>query len=404
MAQASRTRRSTGSETLEIPSGHLGPLGPCRFDIRPLTVLIGRQGTGKSLVAQVLYFFRGLSDLVHFDAATRRSDEPRAADPDMVILRIVNGLRSQRRSFASLTVPSVAIRWSSGSAASKSLSFEAQHETREIQPSKALRSAVAAILRKRRPPRSALFIPTERLFYTLALSPASMSVIGATIILELFSQFMEEAGRIQADWSDAGPDTEHGRWIREHLRSELGGEARRRGSSWRWSFGTSEDPRDIDLDMASSGQRANWPLMLLPQTLFSLRAAGELGEPFTIYVEEPEIHLHPTAERAIVEVLAYLVNSGFRVVITTHSLTVLYALNNLMLASSLTKSTLRDEIPVELRLDPENVAAYLLDDGGKVASLLDREQGMIDEQALGAVSDEMAGQMNRIFAEQARKR
>ena len=53
-------------------------------------------------------------------------------------------------------------------------------------------------------------------------------------------------------------------------------------------------------------------LMLLPQTLFSLRAAGELGEPFTIYVEEPEIHLHPTAERAIVEVLAYLVNSGFR--------------------------------------------------------------------------------------------
>jgi hypothetical protein len=37
-------------------------------------------------------------------------------------------------------------------------------------------------------------------------------------------------------------------------------------------------------------------------------------------------------------------------------------------------------------------------------SLLDREQGMIDEHALGAVSDEMAGQMNRIFAEQARKR
>jgi hypothetical protein len=403
MAQASRTKRSSGTETLEIASGSLGPLGPCRLDIRPLTVLIGRQGTGKSLVAQVLYFFRGLSDLVQFDAATRRPDELQATNPLMVILRIVNGLRSQRRSFASLTVPGVVVRWSSGTGASKNLSFETQHVTREILPSRGLQAAVAAILRKRRPPPSALFIPTERLFYTLALSPASMSVIGATIILELFAQFMEEAGRIQAGWNDAGPDTEHGRWIREHLRSELGGEACRRGSSWRWSFGSSEDPRDIDLDMASSGQRANWPLMLLPQVLFSLRAAGELGEPFTLYVEEPEIHLHPTAERAIVDVLAYLVNSGFRVVVTTHSLTVLYALNNLMLASSLAKDELRDEIPVELRLDPEKVSAYHLE-GDRVVSLLDREQGMIDEHALGAVSDEMAGQMNRIFAEQARKR
>jgi len=403
MAPASPTKRSNDSETLEIESGRLGPVGPCRLDVRPLTVLIGRQGTGKSLVAQTLYFFRGLSSLVHFDAATRRPDEEEATDPRMVVQRIVNGLRSHRRSFASLTIPSVAVRWSDGSDAARGLSFTAQHATREILPGEDLSAEVLAILGRRRPPSSALFIPTERLFYTLALSPASMSVIGATIILELFAQFMEEAGRIQSGWSDAGPDTEHGRWIREHLRAELGGEARRRGSSWRWSFGPSEAPRDIDLDMASSGQRANWPLMLLPQVLFSLRAAGELGEPFTLYVEEPEIHLHPTAERAVVEVLAYLVNAGFRVVITTHSLTVLYVLNNLMLASSLAEGTLREEIPGELRLDPEQVAAYLLEDGGKVVSLLDRAQGMIDERALGEVSDEMAGQMNRIFAEQARK-
>jgi hypothetical protein len=105
-----------------------------------------------------------------------------------------------------------------------------------------------------------------------------LSLIGATIILELFSQFMEEAGRIQSGWKDAGPDTDHGRWIRDCLRTELGGEARRRGSAWRWSFGTTDEIREIDLDMASSGQRANWPLMLLPQTLSSLRAAGELDE------------------------------------------------------------------------------------------------------------------------------
>lgn len=400
MAQPPRVKRGGDPETLEIKSGQLGPLGPCRLDIRPLTVLIGRQGTGKSLLAQLLYVFRGLPGLVHFDAATRRHDEPQATDPRMVFQRIVNGLRSQRRSFASLTVPSVEVAWSDST---EQLSFAADHATGRIQPDQTLQRAVATILSERRSPSNALFIPTERLFYTLALSPASMSVIGATIILELFAQFMEEVGRVQSSWTDAATDTEQGRWIRDRLRSELGGEARRSGAAWRWSFTVAGEPRDIDLDMASSGQRANWPLMLLPQVLFSLRAAGELGEPFTLYVEEPEIHLHPTAERAVVEVLAYLVNAGFRVVVTTHSLTVLYALNNLMLASSLAENELRDEIPLELRLAPEQVSAYLLDDRGEVRSLLDPEQGMIDEQALGSVSDEMAGQMNRIFAKQARK-
>ncbi|MEM9459087.1 MAG: AAA family ATPase [Myxococcota bacterium] len=355
--------------------------------------MIGRQGTGKSLVAQMLYLFRGLPSLVHFDAATRRSDEPQATDAAMVLQRVVDGLRSTRRSFASLTDPNATIEWSWETTR---FSFESRHDTRQIQPNEAMKAEVNSILKERRPLSSALFIPTERLFYTLALSPTSMTVIGATNILELFALFMEDAGRIQANWADAKPDTEDGCWIRDRLRSELGGEALRRGRSWRWSFLAGDQQKEIDLDMASSGQRANWPLMLLPQVLFSMRAAGELTEHFTLYVEEPEIHLHPTAERAVVQVLAYLVNAGFRVVVTTHSLTVLYVLNNLMLASSLEQSTLDQEIPIELRLHPEKVSAYLLHERGEIEELIDRGEGMMDEQALGAVADDIAGQMNRM--------
>jgi len=34
-------------ETLVIEKGSLGPVPPCRLEIRPMTVLVGPQGTGK---------------------------------------------------------------------------------------------------------------------------------------------------------------------------------------------------------------------------------------------------------------------------------------------------------------------------------------------------------------------
>ena len=173
-----------------------------------------------------------------------------------------------------------------------------------------------------------------------------------------------------------------------------------RGSAWRWEFDVEGKKRGLDLDMASSGQRANWPLSIIPQVLFSLRARGELAEAFTLYVEEPEIHLHPEAEHAIVEVLAYLVRNGIRVVLTTHSLTVLYTINNLLMASSLPSQELADEIPLEIRLRPDDVAAYHLKQDGSIERL-PTDKNTISEESLGSVADDLSLQMNRILAKQA---
>ena len=59
-------------QTLTIAEGPLGPLLPDRLEFAPFTVLIGKQGTGKSLLSQVLYLFNHLPYLVPYYAAKLR--------------------------------------------------------------------------------------------------------------------------------------------------------------------------------------------------------------------------------------------------------------------------------------------------------------------------------------------
>jgi hypothetical protein len=241
-------------ETLEIAGGGLGPVPPCTLALRPFSVFIGPQGSGKSLVAQVLYFFRAM--------------EGHAAE-------------------------------------------------------------------------AAIFVPTERLFYSQVRSPLAPRLMALPLTHMLFSAWMQRAAETIDAWKD-GPDTSPGRLVAELAREALGGEAYRRGKLWKWRFRSGRRQRTLDLDMASSGQRATAPLVLLAETLLSLRRRRRIDPGFTIYVEEPEIHLHPDAQVAIVEVLALMVRAGFRIVLTTHSLTILYALNNLVLAGDLPRQTTRD--------------------------------------------------------------
>ncbi len=85
-------------------------------------------------------------------------------------------------------------------------------------------------------------------------------------------------------------------------------------------------------------------------------------------------------------------------VITTHSLNVLYVLNNLLLASKLPSQKAADEVPTEIRLAPGLVAAYHLQLDGAVQPLHSGAGEGLDERALGAAADDLAAQMNRMHA------
>lgn len=50
----------------------LGPIKNLKIEIKPLTVLVGPQASGKSLAAQALYFFRTLRS--EFDQRYKREN------------------------------------------------------------------------------------------------------------------------------------------------------------------------------------------------------------------------------------------------------------------------------------------------------------------------------------------
>ena len=70
----------------------------------------------------------------------------------------------------------------------------------------------------------------------------------------------------------------------------------------------------------------------------------------TIILEEPEVHLYPEVQVSFVEEIAKLIESGYRVIVTTHSETIIDALSNLVIqAENKSENT---------ALDPENVGFW----------------------------------------------
>ena len=99
-----RPKRHTDRFT--ISSGALGPVPACELDIRPLTVFIGAQGTGKSLIAQTLYAFEELPFLMAQVSAERGARQRSSLE---LFRTILDRLRSSDRRFGTFASPNVNI-------------------------------------------------------------------------------------------------------------------------------------------------------------------------------------------------------------------------------------------------------------------------------------------------------
>jgi hypothetical protein len=382
---------------LSISQGPLGPIQPCAVEIRPFTVLVGKQGTGKSLLSQILYFFENLPYLAAYYGAalTRGANMPRPPTAGLLLSHALNNLRSSGQPLSTFVDEATRLSWEPGNGDHRlSLSLLRQRGTLLGKPLRRVRyrldAALRALVTRARtaplPRHEAIFIPAERVLYSQASGPTTFQLLSLPSTLLFFADLLQLAAKTVSTWDGGEPDTDEARWIARLAETALAGRATYRNDVWRWNVQRGKRALRFRIDMASSGQRANWPLVVLSQVLFSWRKTGQVAPPTTIYVEEPEIHLHPEAQVAMVKLLAFLVNHGFRVVVTTHSLTVLYALNNLVLASSLGRAP-HERIPEpEARLSPGAVAAYALEPDGTVHDIVDRETGFLSEVELGQVA------------------
>lgn len=163
------------------------------------------------------------------------------------------------------------------------------------------------------------------------------------------------------------------------------------------------DGRRISIANSSSGQQETLPLTIMLAALPFL-ASPPVGQ--TVYIEEPEAHLFPSAQRNIIELIATVFNSRkeqLQFFITTHSPYVLTALNNLLQAGLLYEESSEDiqhqleEIVSRYKsLDVEDLSAYVLSDG-KCNSIVCPDTGLIDARVIDSVSDELAIEFDQLL-------
>lgn len=164
------------------------------------------------------------------------------------------------------------------------------------------------------------------------------------------------------------------------------------------------DGRRINVANSSSGQQETLPLTIMLAALPFL-VAPRSGQ--TVYIEEPEAHLFPSAQRNVIELIATVFNyrkEKLQFFITTHSPYVLTALNNLLQAGILYEESSQDIlhqlekiVPRYKALTTSDLSAYVLANG-KCNSIICSDTGLIDAKVIDSVSDELAIEFDKLLS------
>lgn len=378
---------------------NLGPIREFTVEPRPLTVLIGEQATGKSLVAQFLYFFRSfkqhLSELYRPDLAESEGWQ------DAILGRMLDRLRGVPFSAfadgnATLRFGGAGVEWEIG----------IQEDSATCRSGPALRKEMSAWISEWETNKSALanpggtrqvFIPTERSVFTRLWNRAQ-SVLFAEhqpwpvrkfadhlgVAHSVYRTFYHSSGAEPAETNGSVGET-----FRKFQNLALAGEAcvpKKGPQVWQWKV-TGASGRVLPIEAVASGQMEAWPFFVIGGTF------GADKKPVDFYFEEPETHLHPRAQVEIMRAIVFLVNHGHRFVITTHSPFLLYVLNN-MIQRFLVYG---ENVPEgAIALDPEKVVAYRM--GAEPGTIMDREDtGLIDLNDLEKVAGELGGEFDRLL-------
>ena len=156
------------------------------------------------------------------------------------------------------------------------------------------------------------------------------------------------------------------------------------------------EKQSIELIQASSGQQEALPML---QTLAVLSIFSR--NTFT-FIEEPEAHLFPTSQANIMKLLSFLNNKGQNFFITTHSPYILSELNNYLYAQDLIKRGLlsldgfNKILPSTSPIDINNISAYKIENG-ILTSIIDEEFSIIDSDELDKASSHASDIYNQLL-------
>jgi len=119
-----------------------------------------------------------------------------------------------------------------------------------------------------------------------------------------------------------------------------------------------------------------------------------------LIIDEPELNLHPRSQVLLARLFARMANKGIRVFITTHSDYLVYELNNLVMAHSLSSD---DDLIKSLDyekcelLQPHKLKVYNINKGGLKESKIDKYG--VDAKTFSKVTDELSKRANILSAQ-----
>lgn len=340
-----------------------GPIRDAEMDIKKTTVLIGPQGSGKSTLAKLL-------KVVH-------------ANFGWAMSRLDGGNFIVKEDLSGYDLPNTYLKEETYLEAIASSKTEADRlviQNKRIKYNAILKQNRIKIARDKNLYTEQIYIPAERVFFPMVaeaiLGLLTQKVAIPNLVLEFGREYelaRKSIKRLSVDYLNIEYRHEGGR-----------------------DYIFFDDLGNVLLSQSASGYQSVLPMKLVIENT----KEKKIGYGFII--EEPELNLYPTTQKSLIYYLADRCTKGENeLMMTTHSPYVLAALNNLIFAYKVAyekpekAAEVEKVIPKDSWLNPDEFAAYFVADG-TVRSIINPKTGLISENELDGVSDEIGDEFNAL--------
>ena len=346
-----------------------GPIRDAEMDIKKTTVLIGPQGSGKSTLAKLV-------------ALSREKDwKDLISEKSMPVNFLDYGLLNylKETSFYSFDAKYFTHEYQSKVTRRTPNENYPTQKVLELIKSKEHNTYSEKVFELMDYVQRPVYIPAERLLFALISQSFFSITINKIPLPESITQF--------------GAKFENARQKLVEFKSII--------QNVTYKFENGKDivavNEDVTLNLSesASGFQALIPLQVVVEGLFDEKIQSFI-------IEEPELNLYPTTQKSLIYYLAdRCIKGENELMMTTHSPYVLAALNNLIFAYKVAHekpekaAEVEKVIPKDSWLNPDEFAAYFVADG-TVRSIINPKTGLISENELDGVSDEIGDEFNAL--------
>ncbi len=155
----------------------------------------------------------------------------------------------------------------------------------------------------------------------------------------------------------------------------------------------------INLSNASSGQQESLPMLLMLAVYPFLQ--NKNNKQRTYFIEEPEAHLFPLAQKKIVSLIGMIYNKNQHSVITTHSPYILTALNILILANDIKNQHNKNEVnkivDQDFCINFDDVRAYTINNG-KLKDIKNQKERLVGINIIDEVSEIFNDEFDKLLS------